>query len=86
MIPDPPEKTVSPDEWHVTCDTKYEKNASVNQWFNDKGVCKTAMAKPGLFKLICGAIFMKVVRFVVYLVILLLSDKLGDMWHRTCDI
>ena len=50
------------DEWHATCDTQYEKDESVNQWVNDKGVCKTAMAKPVWVKSVCCAIFMKVVR------------------------
>lgn len=46
----------------MTCDTQYEKDESVNQWVNEKGACKTAMAKTGMLKFICCAIFMKVVR------------------------
>ena len=41
----------------MTCDTQYEKDESVNQWVNEKGACKTAMAKTGLLKSICCAIF-----------------------------
>ena len=33
----------------MTCDTQYEKDESFNQWVNEKGSCKTAMAKAGLF-------------------------------------
>ena len=36
-----------------------EKVESVNQWGNEKGACKTAIAKMDMLKLICFAIFMK---------------------------
>ena len=48
----------------MTCETQYEKDESVNQWVNEKGACKTAMAKTGLLKCICCEIFMKVVRIL----------------------
>ena len=48
---------LTPHKWHVTYDTQYEKDESVNQWGNEKGACKTAMAKTGLLKSICCEIF-----------------------------
>ena len=58
----PSRKMLTPDKWHMTCDTQFEKDQSVNQWLNEKGACKTAMAKTGLMKYICCAFFfMKVV-------------------------
>ena len=36
----------------MTCDTQYEKDDSVNQWVNEKGACKRAMAKTGILKTI----------------------------------
>ena len=44
----PSRKMLTPDKYHVTCDTQYEKDESVNQWVNAKDACKTAMAKTGL--------------------------------------
>ena len=41
----------------MTCDKQYKKDESVNQWVNEKAACKTAMAKTGLLKSICCAIF-----------------------------
>ena len=42
----------------MTCDTQYEKDEKVDLTkVNDKGICKTAMAKPGLLKSVCCAIF-----------------------------
>ena len=35
---------------HVTYDTQYKKDESVNQWGNEKGAWKTAMAKMGMLK------------------------------------
>ena len=58
------QKMLTPYKWHVTYDTQYEKDESVNQWGNKKGACKTAMAKKVLLKSICCAIFMKVVRIL----------------------
>ena len=53
----PSRKIATPDKWHVTCDTQYEKDDSVNQWANEKVACKTVMAKTGMLKSICYAIF-----------------------------
>ena len=60
---------LKPENWHVTYDTQYKKDKSVNQWVNDKGACKTAMAKTCLLKIICCVIFMKDVRIFLWLVI-----------------
>ena len=53
----PSRKMLTPDKLHVTCDTQYEKDESVNQWVNEKGACKTAMAKTGFLKYVCCTIF-----------------------------
>ena len=50
-------KMLKPENWHVAYDTQYKKDESVNQWVNDKGACKTAMAKTGLLKFICCVLF-----------------------------
>ena len=62
LLPDPPRKMGTPDKWYVTYDTQFKKDESVNQWVNEIGACKTAMAKTGLLTSICCAIFMKVLR------------------------
>ena len=46
------------DKWHVTCDTQYKKDESVNLWVNEKGAFKTAIARTGLLK----SLFMKIMR------------------------
>ena len=50
---------LTPEKWHVTFDTQYEMDESVNQWVIKKGACKTAMEKTGPLKSICCAIFYK---------------------------
>ena len=53
---------LTPDKWHVTYDTQYEKYESVSQLVNEKGACKTAMAKTGLLKSIFCAALIKAIR------------------------